>query len=87
MFTFKHICLDAESTRLTDLLSQAGVLFARFDVDTLSDLHALYDQMYAKAVPAAREIDVVVMCTYKCVRRVLQTVRFQIAGVFLQQIN
>ena len=66
--------LESESVRLTDLLSQAGVLFARFNVDAVSDLHALYDRMYAQTIPVAREIDIVVMCTYKCVRRVLQAV-------------
>ena len=70
--------LESESVRLTDLLSQSGVLFARFNVDAVSDLHALYDRMYSQTIPVAREIDIVVMCTYKCVRRVLQAVTFHI---------
>lgn len=74
---------ELETTELVDSLSRDGILFTLFNIDHVTDLHALLVRLYLSNVPVNKDVDVVILCYFFCVRRILRTVRAAMFCLFV----
>ena len=65
---------EIEASELVDLLSNGRVMFSIFNIDLLDDLYTILQKAYETSVPFEQQLNVVVLCRFFCVRKILRTV-------------
>ena len=72
--SFCLVFTEIEASELVDLLSNGRVMFSIFNIDLLDDLYTILQKAYETSVPFEQQLNVVVLCRFFCVRKILRTV-------------
>ncbi|XP_052782970.1 glutamate receptor 3-like [Mya arenaria] len=63
---------EIEASEMLDLLSAEKILSAKYNIDLGGDIHDVINKTYEQSVLLSRDMNVLVMCSFACTRKILQ---------------